>query len=318
MLQIHPPHPAGDTRPHPAAVWIDLVSPDEDEIALVQDVTGLRLPTREELRGIEQSSRLSFADGVLRMAAPVLAGGDSDHPQLSHVGFVLTPERLISIRYDPLPMFDAVAGKAAEEPPSSGAAVFAALARAFVARQADLLEDARARLDGVSHRVFRSATRDPRRAMRNSALMRDRLQLLGRIGERISVIRESLLGVDRMIDFASDNAPGFFSVELDNRLRQACEDIGALNQFEEHLLGKVQFLLDAVLGFISIEQNDIFKVLTIASVVGIFPTLVAGWYGMNFQSMPEYHWAYGYQFGIAVIVASTILPLLWFKWRGWM
>jgi magnesium transporter len=166
--------------------------------------------------------------------------------------------------------------------------------------------------------VFRNATKDPRRAMRNTMLMREKLQLLGRIGERISIIRESLLGVDRMVDFAADNAKDWFGPELHDRLRQACQDINALNEFEEHLLGKVQFLLDAVLGFISIEQNDIFKVLTVASVVGIFPTLVAGWYGMNFANMPELHWAYGYQFGIGVIVLSTIAPLLWFKWRGWL
>ncbi len=79
----------------------------------------------------------------------------------------------------------------------------------------------------------------------------------------------------------------------------------------------MQFLLDAVIGFIGIEQNDIFKVLTVFSIVGIFPTLVAGWYGMNFHNMPEYAWRYGYQFGISVIVLSTILPLIWFKWRGW-
>jgi hypothetical protein len=78
-----------------------------------------------------------------------------------------------------------------------------------------------------------------------------------------------------------------------------------------------QVPLGALLGFIGIEQNDIFKVLTVFSVVGIFPTLVAGWYGMNFHNMPEYGWAYGYQFGITVIVLSTVLPLLWFKWRGW-
>ena len=106
--------------------------------------------------------------------------------------------------------------------------------------------------------------------------------------------------------------------DLVKQLQAVRDDIGSLSLFEEHLLGKVQFLLDAVLGFISIEQNDIFKVLTIASVVGIFPTLVAGWYGMNFHNMPEYGWAYGYQFGIGVILFSTILPLAWFKWRGWL
>jgi magnesium transporter len=318
MLNVQPPHPAGEAAPHPAAVWIDLVTPDEGEIRLVEAMLGFNLPTRDQLSGIEQSSRLSFDDNVLRMAAPVVAEAQTDHPRISPIGIILTPKLMISIRYDPLVMFDSVAKRSGKDAPATSVAAFAAVMQAFVARQADLLEEARARLDEVSHRVFRNATNDPRRAMRNTMLMRDKLQLLGRIGERISIIRESLLGVDRMVDFAADNAKDWFAGDLSDRLRQVCQDIGALNQFEEHLLGKVQFLLDAVLGFIGIEQNDIFKVLTIASVVGIFPTLVAGWYGMNFANMPEYHWAYGYQFGIGIIVLSTIAPLLWFKWRGWL
>jgi magnesium transporter len=183
---------------------------------------------------------------------------------------------------------------------------------------ADLLEEARARLDQISHQVFRKSATSPRRVMQTTAAMREKLQFLGRMGERISLIRESLLGVERLIGFSLEQAKAWFSDDLASRLKAARADIEELDQFEEHLLGKVQFLLDAVLGFIGIEQNDIFKVLTIASVVGIFPTLVAGWYGMNFQNMPEYHWAWGYQFGIGVIVLSTILPLVWFKWRGWL
>src|SRR5450432_651511 len=157
MLHIHPPHPNGEAKPHASTIWIDLIRPDAEEIGLVEALTGIRLPTPDELSGIEQSSRLSFEDGVLRMAAPVLAGGDTDHPVLSHIGLILTPERLISVRYERLPMFDAVASKAGREAPTSSVALFAALAGAFVARQADLLEEARAKLDEVSHRVFRGA-----------------------------------------------------------------------------------------------------------------------------------------------------------------
>ena len=215
-------------------------------------------------------------------------------------------------------MIQIVAENAPKKPtPSSSVALFVLL-EAYVGRQADLLEEARARLDAISHRVFRNAAGDLKRATRSNVFMRDKLPTLGRLGERTSMIRESLLAIERMIPFALESAGDWFAPELAKRLQVVRGDIGSLSQFEEHLLGKVQFLLDAVLGFTGIEQNDIFKVLTIASVVGIFPTLVAGWYGMNFHNMPEYGWAYGYQFGIGVIVVSTILPLLWFKWRGWL
>jgi len=79
----------------------------------------------------------------------------------------------------------------------------------------------------------------------------------------------------------------------------------------------VQFLLDAILGFINTEQNEIFKVLTIASVVGIPPTFIASMYGMNFRNMPELSWTWGYEYGLALIAISTILPIIWFKLRGW-
>ena len=318
MLTVHPPHPEGGAAPHSSAVWIDLINPEPGEISLVQGFIGVTLPSREELASLEQSARLVFDHDCLRLAAPVIAEPDTEHPHLSQIGLVVTPTQLVSIHFEQLKMFETVAAKYANTPPASSAAVFAALMEGYVARLADLLEDARARLDQISHRVFSKSAQSPRRVMQTSAAMKERLQFLGRMGERISLIRESLLGVDRMISFSLEQAKDWFSVELTQRLRTARSDVEELDQFDEHLLGKVQFLLDAVLGFISIEQNDIFKVLTIASVVGIFPTLVAGWYGMNFQNMPEYHWAWGYQFGIGVIAASTILPLAWFKWRGWI
>ena len=318
MLTVHPPHPEGGAAPHASAVWIDLINPEPGEVSLVQDFTGLTLPSREELASLEQSSRLAFDHDSLRLAAPVIADADTEQPHLSQIGLVVTPTQLISIHFDKLKMFETAAAKYADTAPASSAAVFVQLMEGYVARLADLLEDARARLDQISHRVFSKSAQSPRRAMQTSALMRERLQFLGRMGERISLIRESLLGVERLISFSLEQAKEWFSAELSGRLRTARSDIEELDQFDEHLLGKVQFLLDAVLGFISIEQNDIFKVLTIASVVGIFPTLVAGWYGMNFQNMPEYHWAFGYQFGIGVIFLSTVLPLAWFKWRGWI
>jgi magnesium transporter len=78
----------------------------------------------------------------------------------------------------------------------------------------------------------------------------------------------------------------------------------------------VQFVLDALVGLIGIAQNDVFKVLTIVSIVGIPPTLMAGIYGMNFKSMPEYDWAWGYQYAWAVILLRAVIPLVWFKVRG--
>jgi len=319
MLTAHPPDAQGSLAPHAGAAWVDLLNASEAETIQIESLIGLDLPSREELAEIEPSSRLSFTAGVLRLAGPVIAQADTDRPILSQIGVILTRERLVTIRFDDLQVFDWLPHKIdTGEVPASGPAIFTSLMEAVIGRLADLLEMSRAHLDEVSHHVFRTPTDAPLRLSRSTAAMREKLQRLGRIGERTSMIRETLLAIDRMIAFALETARDWFEPALDERLAAARSDVDSLNLFEEHLLGKVQFLLDAVLGLISIEQNDIFKVLTIASVVGIFPTLVAGWYGMNFANMPEYHWAWGYQFGVGAIVLSTVLPLVWFKWRGWM
>ena len=112
-------------------------------------------------------------------------------------------------------------------------------------------------------------------------------------------------------------ATDWLSPEEKNRLSTAQQDLISLIDFEGHLSGKTQFLLDAILGFINTEQNEIFKVLTIVSVVGIPPTLIASMYGMNFHNMPELGWRWGYPYGLALIALGTLLPILWFKRRGW-
>ena len=126
-----------------------------------------------------------------------------------------------------------------------------------------------------------------------------------------------LLGVGRIGSFTNDLAHDWLGAEFQVRLSALQKDIASLNDYEVHLAGKVQFLLDAVLGYITIEQNDLFKILTIASVVGIPPTVLAGIWGMNFKVMPELDWHAGYPLALVAIVLSVVVPLMWFKARGW-
>jgi magnesium transporter len=147
--------------------------------------------------------------------------------------------------------------------------------------------------------------------------MREMLAAVGVAGDRLSEIRESLLGLQRIVGFTCEMAQDWIRPEIRTRLTTARGDLASLSDYETHLWSRIQFLLDAILGFINTDQNDIFKVLTIVSVVGIPPTLIASMYGMNFHNMPELSWRYGYQFALALILVSTIVPILWFKWRGW-
>jgi magnesium transporter len=166
-------------------------------------------------------------------------------------------------------------------------------------------------------RVFGHYGSPPPRDKHFTRALRHSLDVVGHAGDHLSRIRESLLGLQRVIMFVLKSANGWLSQESSGNLKIARRDIVSLVDFEAHLSGKTQFLLDAILGFINTEQNDIFKVLTIVSVVGIPPTLIASMYGMNFHDMPELGWRWGYPYGLALIALSILVPIIWFRRRGW-
>jgi len=144
------------------------------------------------------------------------------------------------------------------------------------------------------------------------------LRRVGRCGDLASKIRDSLLGIGRIVPYVTGMAADWLPGEVKPHLRTLHQDIVSLTDYDHHLTNKVQLLLDATLGLINTEQNNIIKVLTVVSVVGVPPTLVASMYGMNFHVMPELSWSWGYPYGLALIVLSAVGPLVWFKLRGWL
>jgi magnesium transporter len=304
------------------AVWIDLVRPDPAEIAFVEKATKLAVPGVDELSEIENSSRLRAEKGALYVTAPLIYHAESDEPIATPVGFVLTSDRLITIRFADLSSFATVAKRklASDAPDLSSSAVFSDLMEAIVDRLADVLERIAAELDTLSRRLFHVSPTEPSRQRRSaveSASLRVFLRRVGHNGDLVSKIRDSLLGIARIVPFVLSLASEWLPTDVKPRLETVRQDVTSLNDYDAHLANKVQLLLDATLGMINIEQNNIIKVLAVVSVVGIPPTLVASMYGMNFRHMPELEWAWGYPYGLAVIAASAILPLLWFKWRRW-
>ncbi len=301
----------------PEIVWLDLLRPEAEEIAFVARTTGLDVPNFDELSEIESSSRLRRRDGALYLSAPLIFRADSDQLLATPVGFVLTRERLVTVRFEELASF--AAGDLAVAQASS-AAVFAGLIDAITGRLADILEKIAADLDEVSHRLFHASATEPlerRPPARASANLRVILRRVGHSGDLVSKIRDSLLGIGRIVPFVAAGAGEWLSPQIKQRLDTVRQDVASLSDYDTHLVNKVQLLLDATLGLINVEQNNIIKVLTIVSVVGIPPTLVASIYGMNFKGMPELGWSWGYPYGLAMIGLSAVLPLLWFKWRGW-
>lgn len=149
-------------------------------------------------------------------------------------------------------------------------------------------------------------------------MLRTTLVALGRVGDLVSHVRESQVSAARIVPYVEAVAADWLPKELRPRFRTLRRDIDSLNDFDTHLNDKLQFLLDATLGFINIAQNNVMKVLTVVSVAGVPPVLIAGVYGMNFKLMPELDWAWGYPYSLALIAVSTIIPLLIFRWRGWL
>jgi magnesium transporter len=300
------------------AAWIDLYNPTIDEGRKAADVSKLQIPGRDALEEIESSSRLRLEHDTLYLSMTVSAHAEQNESAPTPVGFILNQRVLVTVRYTELQGF-----KHAREQLAGGnliatpVAIFTALLEGMVDFGADILQQIAADLNAISRRIFQDHSLPKRNVALYSRGLRQHMIAVGQRGEKLSQIRQSLLSLQRISSFVGEKGHGWIGDDVQARLKTATGDLVSLADFEVHLTNKVQFLLDAVLGFINTEQNDIFKVLTIVSVVGIPPTLIAGIYGMNFQSMPEYHWAHGYAWGLSLIFLSTILPVVWFKWRGW-
>ncbi|MCP1215134.1 magnesium transporter [Acetobacter orientalis] len=367
--------------------WIDLLNPTEAEQALAARICGQPLPTLDDLSEIESSSRISVRNGAAFLSTPLLKKIGSEF-QSSPVGFILTAERLITIRYQPYPSFEAVAQLVAEHtlppapattpapstvvPPSAAqdtssdqplqsvvappqqlkpmpigpGEVLVALIETIVDRLADILESVGTLLDKLSQDIFkRRQNQSPLHSI--AAWQRDLLQRVGSAGDLCSRVRDSLLGLERITIFLgeskkdgvapasglplttrrfeagvttlpTENAPYALPGALRARMTTANRDLSSLTDYVAQAASKVEFLLDATLGFISIEQNGMMKVLTVVSFIGVAPTLIAGVYGMNFKDIPELGWSYGYWYSLALMAASIVLPLLWFWRKGWL
>jgi magnesium transporter len=296
------------------AVWVDLLQPTAEESARVQQATGLRVPTEAEVSEIESSSRLAFEKGAYYVSTPLVTPREDGTYEPTNVGFVLSSGMLVTVRFAPVPAFDAAHEPSTSQRTQTAEEAFLRILEIVVDRSADRLERAGADCDELARIAFRRASDRSQTSTNLSASLRR----VGDVAERASRIRDVLLGLGRIAAYVMESGIEGAPAVSATRMKAIRADVASLTDYEAHLAGKVQFLLDATLGFINIEQNEIVKTLTIASVVGIPPVLVAGIYGMNFRFMPELEWHLGYPLAIGLIVVSGLIPFYWFKRRGWM
>lgn len=307
--------PAGGALPL-EAVWIDLKAPTPAEEKLVEDLIGIEVPTREDMQEIEISSRLYSENGARYMTATLMCGADTASPRITPVSFILAAHRLVTVRYDEPKAFPLVAAKLGRACPQalSGDMVMLDLLDTVIDRCADVLERAGADVDTVSTQVFESSA-ERGHAHTYSQILRT----IGRKGDLTSKVRESLVSIGRLISFVTvENEGTRWSKEQKAQLKTLQRDVQSLTDHASYLSNKITFVLDAMLGVVNLEQNNIIKLFSVMAVVLMPPTLIASIYGMNFRHMPELEWTYAYPAALGAMLLAAIGPYMFFKWKKWL
>jgi magnesium transporter len=300
-----------------SSVWFDLVNPNLQEDKLVEQKVGIGVPTREEMQEIEVTSRLYVENGARYMTATLMCQSDTDAPKTTPVTFILSGHRLITVRYDEPRPFMMVGNKLARicSPAVSGESVLMDLLDAVIDRAADILERIGSEVDQISHDIFEPDQERGDRTRNYNQILR----AIGRKGDLASKVRESLVSIGRLLLYLANEADSMrWAKEPRALLRGMQRDVHSLSDHAAYLSNKIQFLLDAMLGVVSIEQNNVIKIFSVAAVVLMPPTLIASIYGMNFKHMPELDWTFGYPIAVLLMVSAAVAPYYFFKWRKWL
>ena len=325
MLSVYVPHgpclERSDVTPNGKlpenGIWFDLVSPTIAEDKLLERHLGIAVPTREEMLEIEVTSRLYVENGARYMTATLMCQSDTDQPRTTPVTFVLAGNRLVTVRYDDPKPFSLISNKLARLCPVhvTGSMVLMDLLDAVIDRAADILERIGADVDQVSHEIF-----EPEQSTTSSARnYRAILKAIGRKGDLTSKVRESLVSIGRLLLYIANEADNMkWAKEMRGELRGMQRDVHSLSDHAAYLSNKITFLLDAMLGVVNLEQNNIIKLFSVMAVVLMPPTLIASIYGMNFKAMPELEWAHGYPMALVMMLMAAVLPYFLFKWKKWL
>ncbi len=298
-------------------MWIDLLRPTVAEDRQAEQFLGTSIPTREESQEIEFSSRFYTEDNAVFMTASLLVGVDKGEPKLMPFTLVVAGERIATVRDDDfraLGQFLSRAGKPTGGCTSSPA-LLVGLIEAIVDRTADVLERISAVVDRVNREIFARQQGSRRRDRQLADLIAD----IGYQGDIAAKAREVLASLERLVQFAGVALPTAYAKGSHRaRLKLVGRDIRSLEDQVTFLSNKIDFLLTASLGLISVEQNEVIRVLTVAATVFFPPTLIGTIYGMNFHWMPELDWPFGYPLAIVLMAASALAPILYFRRRGWL
>ncbi|MFO0389102.1 MAG: magnesium transporter CorA family protein [Alphaproteobacteria bacterium] len=296
----------------PDSVWIDIYNPTLEEEKNIEGQLGIEIPTKEEVWKNQVLNRFYQENGVSYMTAALITKVDSPYPQTSSVTFILSEKYLVTIRYINPTSFQNFSTRllrySAKFP--DGAHVLEGLLEEIITRVAYNSEIVVDVLDQLSHDIFNPDTFQNNK-QNPSQLMQAVLRRLGTCADLNSKINESLHSLSRMVNyFETVHIP---DKDIDSGLRTLTTDVMSLTKQTAFLSDKITFQLDATLGMINVEQNMIIKIFSVVAVFFLPPTLVSGIYGMNFQSIPELEWAWGYPYALFLITMCVVIPFLYFR-----
>ena len=294
-----------------APVWVDLTDPSEEERVWVKAKYNVILPGEDEVQDIEASARYYEAEnGDLHLRTDFLLEEEDGPSRVITVAFILSGKILFSVHNDDLPVFRLVRMRARSRPGSieDYMDVLLDLYATDAEYSADALEGIYESLEEVSTRVLQKEFTDQDAAAALNAIAHEE-DLNGRI-------RRNMMDTRRAVSFLMRGR--LLNSDQFEEARQILRDIESLDGHTSFLFDKVNFLMDATVGFININQNKIIKMFSVASVAFLPPTLIASVYGMNFKVLPELNWQFGYPFAIALMIACGVAPLWYFRKRGWL
>ncbi|MEX5745032.1 magnesium/cobalt transporter CorA [Massilia sp. X63] len=292
-------------------VWVDLNEPTDEERILVKTTYGVTLPGEDEVSDIEASARYYEAEnGDLHLRTDFLLEEEDGPSRVITVAFILSGKILFSVHNDDLPVFRLVRLRARSRPGSieDYMDVLLDLYATDAEYSADALEGIYEALEEVSTRVLQKEFTDQDAAAALNAIAHEE-DLNGRI-------RRNMMDTRRAVSFLMRGR--LLNADQFEEARQILRDIESLDGHTSFLFDKVNFLMDATVGFININQNKIIKIFSVASVAFLPPTLIASIYGMNFKVFPELNWSFGYPLAIGLMVAAMAAPLVYFHRRGWL
>jgi magnesium transporter len=305
---IHDPNLPFDEDP----VWIDLYNITPSEEKMVESHLGIDVPTKQEMVARAVSKRLYTENGATYTTAMMIAKSDERLPHSEPITFIIYNNCLITVRYSQPLTFTKFAEHILEntfEVIPTSQSLYVGLMDAAVDRLTAILEKARTNIDKTANSIFQLQNKKEKVSINYRSI----LTQIGSTGRLVAKAMESSVSMQRIMTFATQSASVKWQDSHIDRINVLLKDLDALGDYADFLSNETSFLLDATLGVINIEQNDVMKIFSIVSIIFMPPTLVASIYGMNFRLMPEIDWEAGYFYAIGLMLFSAVLSYRFFK-----